>query len=84
MIQTSIEVTQEDIANGIRHSSCKCPIALAVNRALRAGVNVGNDSFVLYRPSRISTIFLPENASSFIKKFDAGSSVEPFKFSVEI
>ena len=78
-----VEVTEKDIELGIRCSRHSCPIALAVRRktktprsefqevsVTREGICHGFVKFT--RASR--------RVKRFIKRFDDGQKVEPFKF----
>ena len=76
MIQ--ICVTEEDIKKGLRRSRCRCPIALATQRALKRmtvvsplGIYTSDDS---YRHTGETLVFM--------SKFDQGMPVEPFTFSL--
>ncbi len=82
-----IEVTADDIAMGQRGSCCKCPIALAVARALKLnGMVVDVNGLRVFvgafgRPRRVYG--LPENARAFVDAFDAGRATRPFEFELE-
>ena len=78
-----VEVTKKDIAIGIPKSRYACPVALAVRRATKTPrsefqqVEVTSEGvchgFVKFtRASR--------RVKRFIKRFDDGEAVEPFKF----
>jgi hypothetical protein len=75
----TIVVTQHDIDNGIRPSTCFCPIALAVKRAINDTCTVGR-SYILYKGIRA----LPLEAVEFIALFDSGQVVKPFSFWLSI
>ena len=62
-----IEVTQDDIDNGVRHSTEKCPIALAATRALGGPILVHADGS-------------GDEIDKFIIAFDKGEPVSPFVF----
>ncbi len=76
-----IQVTQEDINQGVRQECEKCPIALAVIRAIGpqaatmrisvddAWVDIGEESWCL-----------PRSAARFVSDFDSGKAVTPFEF----
>ena len=87
-----INVTQSDIDNGIRNSTCSCPIALAAKRAINDGAlpsvccsdiefeyKTERDGDVVYR---FKSAYLPTIARDFIRKFDNGGTVEPFSFEI--
>jgi hypothetical protein len=75
-----IEVTAEDIADGLRNSAYECPIALACKRV---GVPV---PFV--ETDQVSNGVqgvpapLPREARDFIDRYDDGEDVEPFAFEI--
>lgn len=80
-MKVTIEVTPEDIVDGERFNSCRCPIALATKRVLpdrpvdvhRAGMIVGGDE-----------IKLPWRAQDFIARFDDEKPVDPITFEIEV
>ncbi len=78
----TIEVTQEDIDSGTRHSCGNCPIALAINRA--AGIT---DSAVGITTATVRGVLwtMAIEASAFIARFDCSGPkmVEPFTFEME-
>tara|TARA_Y100000401_G_scaffold97476_1_gene84818 strand:- start:733 stop:1053 length:321 start_codon:yes stop_codon:yes gene_type:complete len=43
-----VEVTKDDIRKGVRKSSCSCPIALALTRAIIADLEYGGRDDVAY------------------------------------
>ena len=78
-----VEVKREDIDAGVRNDCDKCPVALAINRAL----NVNNvavyeegmlDMYVVGYSGWL--IPLPISARDFIVGFDLGHGVDPFSF----
>lgn len=84
-----IEVTAEDIANGVKQAACSCPIALAIRRARpdASYVEVDGDVFVelggVHHYAR-----LPGPAMDFVANFDAADmdrsmSPAPFAFEAE-
>jgi hypothetical protein len=87
----TIEVTQEDINNGERKDGCKCPVALAFQRAgARGAFSVGyfyvypkgltaSDSETVSDKIRIARS-LPEEVTQFNHDFDDGKPVTPFSF----
>ena len=89
-----IKVTQADIDNGKPEKLCLCPIALAIERALRKhGYDV---KMVEVEPSCVDITYiidgcaswrafeLPLAARNFIKWFDFGCEVEPFEFELQL
>ncbi len=83
---TKIEVTQHDIDNGKRKSCTKCPVALAVNRTLRAEASVGKRTInIIYGDATFEEgISTPTSAADFIRKYDEGEEVKPFNFELEL
>jgi hypothetical protein len=76
-----IEVTQQDIDNGVQCSSVRCPIALAAQRQIGCRwVSVG--------PNHLDTghkrVPLPANARAFEYAFDLGDPVQPFSFEIAL
>lgn len=72
-----VNVTQEDIDLG-QHSHCtKCPVALAISRAIKEDLVSVAYSFCLIGADKYQ---LPEEVSSFITHFDLSESVLPFSF----
>jgi hypothetical protein len=73
-----IEVTQEDIDNGIQMNCYYCPIARSIQRqtdlyvAVRANYAVIGDDIA----------YFPREAEQFIADFDAGEPVHPFSFEI--
>ncbi len=81
---TRIDVTAEDIAKGEAGSSARCPVALALQRAISKPVAVSK-TYVYISGYNLSTVMLPSEASEFIGKFDRNHEpVKPFTFHIEI
>lgn len=81
-MKQAIAVLQDDIDNGEPGKVRRCAIALAANREL-----FRDDIVVSGRYLMAGTEFyavLPDSATAFMPRFDAGMPVEPFKFEVEI
>lgn len=92
-----VEVTAEDIANGIRQDSCDCPVARALKRAgviddfLFDGEG-GGDAWSrarlefesLYDEGERLKVAVPIEAGRFAERFDNGDHVEPFSFELDI
>lgn len=77
-----INVTAKHIAEGLKGDACWCPIA----RAIRDQVPSEEEVYVF--PAGVSvaggTTMLPDEALRFVQDFDAGLSVEPFSFALDI
>lgn len=87
----SVDVTQEDIDNGKRRQPRFCPVALALNRALKgkvdAYVSVVTATLIFRRfliPDKKTRIILPKHVRSFILGFDNREPVSPISFTVEV
>lgn len=78
-----VEVTKEDIANGERENSCKCPVALALSR-LGTDVSVGNGEIGFWLGDKYRLIEIPDMVDDFITQFDNGKEVEPFEFTLNV
>jgi len=76
-----IEVTAEDIKNGVFTDCRSCPVALALDRHTGDWWSVGTST-----ATRIETgarFLLPPSACRWIHNFDCGDPVEPFSFELE-
>lgn len=88
----TINVTQEDINNGVKGSPRKCPVALAVQRQIpSARVFVQTGYYVKRKlfSSRQIDFKIPYQVGNRIVSFDfghdfAGEKMEPFTFQLEI
>jgi hypothetical protein len=83
-----IEVTQDDINNGIRNDCDRCPVALAISRALPAcRVSVYPDEVEIVRqPGVISQHEPPSEVTTFVNRFDNPSNIaviSPFSFEMD-
>ncbi len=86
-----VDVTAENIAKGVKDDCSRCPVALAIRRALSLNVNetsdyvtVNEDEIEIRRDGRNLSIETPEVAEEFILNFDYGDPVEPFTFPLEL
>lgn len=86
----TVTVLQDDIDQGEPGSAQKCAVALAVLRDVPAArqrfAGVGPGSLVWYtgRPGVSCELQVPDEVTRFIRQFDFGHQVEPFKFEVEV
>lgn len=83
-----IDVTQEDIANGVRLDHRCCPVARAIERAtgMQASVDVDrgcNNPSAFVVIGSVAAVDLPHSVMWFVKKFDRGGQVEPFSFELD-
>jgi len=87
-----LEVTQENIDNGIRYSIDRCPIGLAVRKILnlpeygQPGLEI-IDNFIsvvsfsgMFTSKILAVADVPKEVESFIDDFDSEKPVFPFKF----
>ncbi len=73
-----IDITWEDIANGMRKESGRCPIALAMKRQTGGGyVSVSPCTVYTYIKQVTKLYILADNASQFVEHFDVGEIVKP-------
>lgn len=82
-----VEVMQHDIDKGYRVSCTRCPVALAVSRALGVSFEEGGYAHVakdisVHDPKnrRILRWSTPSSVRMFIGEFDTGGSPPPFTF----
>jgi len=84
-----VNVTQEDIDNGVRGSSSHCPIALAMKRQLhKTKVSVCEDynedtnegEIVAYRGNWDKEWKASKAVMKFVKAFDNDKQVKPHRF----
>lgn len=79
---TTISVTADDIAQGVRKSICGCPVARATRRALGL-----QDSMVCVFGAiyiRGVPVEPPLAVDRWIQAFDDGGKVSPFTFDLEV
>lgn len=84
-----IQVTADDIREGVREDCCKCPVALAIYRAGIVLVGVRNDEIEVVVGETYLNLPLPEPARDFIANFDESRpdyrrEPEPFNFEIEL
>jgi len=82
-----IDVTTEDIKLGRKGDCGKCPIALAICRALQCKCSVNSISVNLFFPNQDPIrVYLPSTASNFVFTFDhiIKGEVKPFKFVLDL
>lgn len=81
-----IKVTADDICKGVRQDGAKCPIALAVCRALgvtESSVDVGGTEEGILSVDEDNLYYLPDEVVNFYLRFDNGELVEPFEFELD-
>ncbi len=79
-----VEVTAEDIANGVRKDCRSCPIARALWRCPGVAAPIVGDVWtsVIVGGEDLSAS-MPHEAESFVLAFDKSEPVEPFAFYLE-
>jgi hypothetical protein len=74
-----ISVTAKDIAAGARNDCTACPIALAMRRAGLSEPWARPGNLFWERDRSAET---PDVAADFMKRFDDGEPVKPFRFTI--
>jgi hypothetical protein len=84
MATVKVEVTQDDINNGKRGECSRCPLALAIRRAVRPEicVLVGSFDYVLQGDRTRHNRSLPQIAKNFVRRFDDFAKCKPVSFSL--
>lgn len=77
-------VTQEDIDKGVVGDCQNCPVARAMQRIFGPTIRVGTEKgwLIINGPGRMWD--LPEEAITFIDRFDSNQSVAPLSFNAEV
>lgn len=88
-MEIEVEVTDDDIRDGVKDMCRYCPIALAIRRKhFDARVEVYPSTARFWPSGNRSgdSMFgdLPDEAMSFIEQFDKGKSVSPFTFKLNL
>lgn len=73
-----LNVTKEDIANGIPEDALHCPIAQCLKRRF-TNVIVRDESFLVISGTNYIAGSLTASARKFVKRFDAGKKVRAFR-----
>lgn len=83
-----VDVTQDDIDQGVRNNSETCAIGRALARATGCRMDIDDAEYIY--PTRLKGFKVnAEKAArlrinNFIQNFDAGNPVEPFSFGLEV
>lgn len=77
-----VQITEEDIRDGLRYSPRGCAVARAMRRATGREVNIAGEWYAIGGGPVDRR--LPERIFRFVRHFDAGDHVEPCEFEVEI
>ena len=83
MPRIAVFVTAQDIEEGRRRNTWKCPLCLALRRA--TGVKWVVEESTAYRVTRRNAFIpLAPGAITFISEFDATGAGKPFHFELEV
>ena len=77
-----IDVTEEDIQEGVKCDCDACPIARAVRRAT-GDQTLSVMGYGVYRGAMLIGRF-PKKATDFVISFDSDDSVKPFSFNLDM
>ncbi len=80
-----LSVTQQDIDEGEKASCTKCPVALALQRALGRqddAAMVGMGMVNLFIDGNSHKV--PDAVRDFVRSFDSGDKVEPFELTFSV
>jgi hypothetical protein len=82
----TIRVIDEDIKHGVRRSSRRCAVALALQRAGLRDFTTAYGCVYVYENDheRVYRASFPREVETFMAKFDKGLKVEPFEFEIEV
>ena len=85
-IELEVNVTRDDIENGFRGNADVCPIALAVNRALKEKygddnywIEVDGNIYFTIDASKYDQYDHKKETCEFTQRYDAEDYVSPFK-----
>lgn len=79
-----IQVTIEDIKNGVRAITRECPVARAMSRALDREIRTDSRVWVVGDEPWFSGRYLPHEVTRRIEQFDCGMGMRPFSFKVRL
>lgn len=78
-----IDVTTDDIANGVRAKSCECAIARALKRITQHSVEIEeSDQITIGHHKFFAFGADAKRVDEFIHLFDKGQPVQPFGFEI--
>lgn len=83
----TIEVTKQDILNGVRNDPCMCPVALAIKRAMNnelKHLSVNYKEVWYQTKDNVVVSELPVEAIKFIGAYDFRQPVKPFNFTLKV
>lgn len=81
-----IEVTQQDIDNGVPGDAESCPVALACQRTIPGchDLTVGDDTIEFDIDGDAMAFDLPAEVATFVHRFDCKDAVAPFAFDLDV
>jgi hypothetical protein len=82
IMMVHVQVTSEDIENGVRRDGWKCPVALALFRATGVKYSVGRT--VCRQIGQPGRNLLPTEIRAWTAAFDSGQFPKPMEFEIEI
>ena len=84
MMTLHIRVTQRDIERGVQGDSFRCPMALAVRRALKADTVWVREVIIVTKAGSQQTYATPPEVEGFVESYDSAilefESPRPFSF----
>ena len=87
MMTLHIRVTQRDIDRGVQGGSFRCPVALAVRRALKADTVWVREVIIVTKAGSQQTYATPPEVEGFVESYDSAilefESPRPFSFTLE-
>lgn len=82
-----VQVTEEDIEDGVQCNICMCPVAQAIKRIVKpyCEVTVGQIIRIKnYKTHKVQEIPLSEEIEEVIKNYDLSRGMKPFQFEINI
>jgi hypothetical protein len=80
----TVEVTAEDIEQGMPGVTDACALALAIRRVTGEPFLVGAHGFGISEDEDDDDIALPVHVVEFRREYDRGNEVTPFSFTLEL
>jgi hypothetical protein len=82
----NIRVTQRDIARGVQGDSFRCPVALAIKRALKAAAVWVREIIIVTKGRSRQSYATPTEVETFVELYDSAilefESPRPFSFTL--
>jgi hypothetical protein len=79
-----VDVEEKHIKNGNPKWPRSCPVALALNELEYGSASVTQNTIRLGDPLEGPCYRAPQSVQDFVKFFDAGASVKPFSFELDL